>query len=566
MLPSSDEPTADRSKQLRRWGPLAALAVVALVVIVVVVVSGGGDDGGDGDGDGDAPVAAEGRPEGAISWTQAEEEGLDVTFPDTCDTDTGLVAMPFLQVSECFADVEDNGGATSQGVTADSIKVVVYVAKEDDAVLNFITSAIENDDTNQQVKDTYQGYADMFNEFYQTYGRTVELEFLDASGESQDEVAARADAVKAAEEMGAFAVWGGPVLTSAFADELAARGVVCVGCLLGGSVEFYEDHAPYIFSSGMNADQVQIHLTEYLSKQIAGGPAEHAGDEYTDQERVFGFLWIEANDTSADQADMLVERLGEEGIELAENISFVLDPARLQEQATSILAQFKAAGVTSLIFSGDPISPATFTQEATAQDYFPEWILGPQVLVDTTAFSRTYDQEQWAHAFGPSPLVARFPSQQQPPWALLEWYTGAPPPAEDTNGVLFPNPNVFYAGLQAAGPDLTPESFQAGLFSLAPEEPATSFSSASWGDHGLWPYVDYNGTDDVTEIWWDPEATGPDEIRNEGTGMWQYVDGGKRYLPGQWAEEKSKVFDPEGAVAIFEEPPEGEAAPDYPSP
>ncbi len=38
--------------------------------------------------------------------------------------------------------------------------------------------------------------------------------------------------------MGAFAVFGGPVLTSAFADELAARGVICVGCT-GGNEEYY---------------------------------------------------------------------------------------------------------------------------------------------------------------------------------------------------------------------------------------------------------------------------------------------------------------------------------------
>lgn len=91
--------------------------------------------------------------------------------------------------------------------------------------------------------------------------------------------------------------------------------------------------------------------------------------------------------------------------------------------------------------------------------------------------------------------------------------------------------------------------------------------SLSYGDHGLWPYeADYNGTDDVTEIWWDAEATGPDEIRREGTGMYRYVDGGRRYLPGQWTEDESKVFDPEGAPGILDGPPEDEQPPDYPSP
>ena len=66
-------------------------------------------------------------------------------------------------------------------------------------------------------------------------------------------------------------------------------------------------------------------------------------------------------------------------------------------------------------------------------------------------------------------------------------------------------------------------------------------------------------------IWWDPTATGPDEIRKEGTGMYQFVDGGKRYLPNGWPTE-DKLFDPNGAVAIYDTPPPGEERGDYPSP
>ncbi len=77
--------------------------------------------------------------------------------------------------------------------------------------------------------------------------------------------------------------------------------------------------------------------------------------------------------------------------------------------------------------------------------------------------------------------------------------------------------------------------------------------------------MDYQGVDDGTIIWWDPTATGPDEIRKDGTGMYQYVDGGKRYLPGEWPTE-SKLFDPNGAVAIYEVAPPGEEPPQYPSP
>ena len=39
--------------------------------------------------------------------------------------------------------------------------------------------------------------------------------------------------------------------------------------------------------------------------------------------------------------------------------------------------------------------------------------------------------------------------------------------------------------------------------------------------------------------------------------MYQYVDGGERYLLGEWPEEDTRAFDPEGAVAIYDERPRG---------
>ncbi len=44
----------------------------------------------------------------------------------------------------------------------------------------------------------------------------------------------------------------------------------------------------------------------------------------------------------------------------------------------------------------------------------------------------------------------------------------------------------------------------------------------------------------MTEVWWDPKTTGLDELGRQGTGMWQFVDGGKRYLPGQWPKDATR--------------------------
>jgi hypothetical protein len=73
-------------------------------------------------------------------------------------------------------------------------------------------------------------------------------------------------------------------------------------------------------------------------------------------------------------------------------------------------------------------------------------------------------------------------------------------------------------------------------------------------------------------IWWDPDAPQDieDEAGNAGSaaskGAYRYVDGGRRYLPGQWPDEQANWFDDEGSEYLYDERPEADALPDYPPP
>jgi hypothetical protein len=572
MLPSSSDADGPRSSNLRRWGPLAIIVVILLIIGGVVLATRGGDDDNKSSASSSAGPALS---TGAISFNQAKEQGrTDLTFPKGCDTSTGQVAIPTNYPAECFANLPAETDPNTQGVTNDGITVVVYIAPDQDAVLDYITAAIHNEDTGDQAQETYEGYNALYQAFYQTYGRKVNLKFLRGSGQSTDAVAARADAVKAKEELGAFAVWGGPVLTRAWTDELNARGVVCLGCFGVNTPQ------PDVFAIGASAHQSSDQLTEYISKRLNNKPAKFAGDPaLQSQNRVFGHLFITT--TGGDEqanADKLRDKLSGQGVNLGPRIPYTLDPARLQEQAASVISQLKQAGVTSVIFQGDPVAPGAFTQEATRQNYFPEWIIGPSALVDTTAFGRTYDQQQWSHAFGISALTARIDPQVSDAFNLYKWFNGTTPPAIDTAGVLWPQPALFYAALQAAGPKLSADTFRAGLFSLPGATGNVTTQTITYGQHGYWPdgsqpetcktpppCDDYNGIDDYTEFWWDVSGTGPDEIRKDGTGIIQYSEGGKRFLPGQWTPD-THAFDKNGAVAIYQTPPAGEGAKDYPSP
>ena len=614
MQPASAEGSnSDTGRALRRYGPIAAIAVTALVVIGIVL-AGGGDDAeaplvSDDTTERDAPeetaattdtqtAAAEGDtgtpdtgtpdtgasdteapsepdapvesplPDGVMSFSVARDLGLDVDFGERCDTESGRVKVQTFFAPECYAPFEgDNGGATARGVTEDTIRIVQWVSQEQDPILEFITSAILNDDTNAEDEATLRGMIEYYETYYETYGRSVELIVVEGSGAITDAAAARADAVRIDEELDPFMVWGGPLLTDAFAEELAARGIPCFSCGPGQTKEWYADNAGLAYTVGKGPDQLDLLVAEYIGKRLAGDPAVHAGDESMHgTERVFGRIWIESSADSITANDRFEGYASDNGFDIAESQSYALDPATLQESAANVITRMKEAGVTSVIFNGDPIAPREFTNEATAQDYFPEWIVTGSVLVDTAAFSRTYDQQQWAHAFGVSNLSARVDRTIGSSYAIYEWFQGEPPPAPDNIGVITPVPNTFYAFLQATGPNLTIETFNQAAFSGAPTPRALTGASLSWGIQGIWPddfEPDYRGVDDITEIWWDAETTGPDEIDREGSGLWRYVDGGVRYKPGEIPEGPPKAFVEEGSVTIYTEPPPEEALPEY---
>jgi hypothetical protein len=594
------------NRQLKRWGPIVgvlAVVIIGLVAVVAVVATGGDDDD-----DVVAPIDSElSVPSSAVaetlpatddtspataevttpvsgagevtvpptdaeitfplSFVQATEQGLvdSVDWGDRCDTSTGQVAVPDYFAQPCMAPFTgDNGGATDTGVTADEITIVYYEGQEADPIIAYITDAIAVDDTNDEQFEMMEHIIDYYETYFELYGRTVNLVTFEGTGGATDDVAARADAARIAEEYQPFAVFNGPALTSGFADELAAREILCIGCTPGQETQFYVDRDPYVWALDGGQSQKQTHALEFLTKQLIGHNATHAGDQFVDTPRNFGLLYLESSAASKALADSYAADMAAAGAPFAEVVAYALDPSTIQATASQAISKMKAAGVTTIVFSGDPVAPRDFTKEATAQEYFPEWFISASGLVDTNAFARTYDQQQWAHAFGVTQGAVRVNPETIGYYAIYQWFNGEPPPAPDTIGVVQPNPALFFAIAQAVGPDLTHENWKAALFAAGGTKAAVSQPYLSWGE-GLWPEPDYEGLDDATAFWWDPTATGADEIRKQGTGMYQFVDGGKRYLPGEWPAVDT-MFDPAGAVDMYDTPPPGEAPPSYPSP
>ncbi len=562
MEPTNRRETGARPSAMRRYGPWIAIAVVIVLIGGALLLTNKSDDNNKKPA-ASGPVKTTGGP-----VTINDSNRNSINWGPTCDTKRGTVKIPYSYAAPCVKPFTgNNGGATSQGVTKDSILVVVYIG---DPAKNPLQSATIKgagaDISPATAKETYQGYIDLFAKYYQTYGRKIDVKFFDGSGGPMDEVAARADA-QAIADMHPFAVLNGANQTPAWSDELAANHIMCLGnCSLAVPESFITGHAPYIFGTGQTPEQASLLTAKLVTGLLKGKKAQFAGDALKDKPRVFGVVHYDTIDGQQAAAfAKLKAALTAGGVKIAADLPFLLDLAKAQENARTEIAKLKAAGVTTVIFTGDPLTPASLTKEATAQNYFPEWVIGSNVLVDIALFGRTFDQAQWKHAFGLALSPARTDQNAQESYNLYKWEYGKPPP-NNTYGVIIVDPFALFTGIQMAGPDLTPQTFAAGMF-RAPVVGGTPLSpTLSRGHHGLWPGTDWGGTDDTGLIWWNPDAVGQDEVGHVGKGLYEYTDMGKRWDLKDMPTTDPGLFNPKSSITIFKKVPPQYAPPSYPSP
>jgi hypothetical protein len=344
--------------------------------------------------------------------------------------------------------------------------------------------------------------------------------------------------------------------------------VLCIACGAAEPDSSYQENSPHWWGTQPTPEQYLLTVGDYVAGTLLGKPAEFAGSEdLRSRERVFGVVHFEQETpVFSDVNEEVRERGSARGYEAALTETYTLDFAVMPQRAASIIAAMKEAGVTTITFLGDPLMPGYLTEAATAQDYYPEWIVTGTVLTDTSAMARRYDQTQWSQAFGLSPLAARTPRELNDSWMLHEWYFGEPPEAGNTQAIIYAAVSQLMLGIHVAGPDLHAETFRAGLFGLPPTGGGVVRPQISYGEQGWFEAPDHLAVDDMVEIWWDAEAVGADEQGNEGPGLYRYANEGRRYLPGEIEPRESVAFVEEGTITVLDEIPEDERAPDYDAP
>jgi len=566
---SDDTPGAvrpwPRVGRLRRTGP-ALLVVVALVAAGAVATTHRG-----GTGPSTTPVGRSAasnpadNPSLPVTYQEAEKEGRvsDYHWAPGCNTTTGRIAIPTVYAAPCVPVFHGaNGGATAAGVTATTITLAYYIAPPGD-LASAIEGAAGTPATNTA---TAENYVAMFNRIFPLYGRKVVLVPYDATGDSDDAVAARADAIRVAEQLHAFASIGGPAQTPAYEDELARLHVLCLDCGLGATYTSYKADAPYLWGLLPTPDTLLNEAFRYVFTQLQNRDAVYAGEAgFRRHKRVFALIHY---DTSPPVYTSLTAELTREiaraHLKLALNESYLLDLTELPSEAATIAEHLKRSGASTVIFAGDPIMPIYLTKACADIDYYPEWVITGTVFTDTSTLGRYYDQKEWAHAFGVTSLAVPTPIQLGDAYNLYRWYYGTSPPAPRTAPVLLPPIEELFDGVELAGPHLTPTTFEGGLFRYPPTGGGPTTPLAAYGYQGAPPLPSYATPADYTFIWYDATAKGSDEEGVYGSGMVRYVDMGRRYPATGGPTKEVPMFQVAGSVIQYPTYPPGGKPPTYP--
>ena len=224
------DPASDGAASSGATAPLIAIVVVVAVVVAVVLHHRRWRRQ-----EGDAPTVEPRRrarrPTGAITFNAGQGTGPRRRRSRRRATQTtGRVAMPYYFAARVLRQREgqrrrhrpgrhrrhDQGGRVPR-------------RRRHDPILDYITAAIKNDDTNAQVKDDLPGYDRHVQQLLPDLRPQGADRVPPRLGHVDDEVAARADAVKATDDEAVRRV-GRPRAHPAWADELAARKVICLGC------------------------------------------------------------------------------------------------------------------------------------------------------------------------------------------------------------------------------------------------------------------------------------------------------------------------------------------------
>jgi hypothetical protein len=536
-LPSSAEQLAVRDRllrQARRALPVLALALLAAVVAVLASAPGEDEVAADRAGSSATTQPGAVAEPGAVNGGAVDggtvvpgaANGLGAPVPGAGGgvARSGVACTPGARqvtwsayAPTCVAAFSGtNGGATAPGVTADAV-TLSYRRQNTAQAAAVRALAGEATPIDSQYLHDLQVFVNLVNRDFELWGREIRLAPFDGRGDyltedlGQGQQAAAADAITA-RSSGAFADVTFPSATSLFySSALQSQRVISYGFPFGPQ-RWYEQNAPWQYNWFLSGSTWAGWARNVVCQRLGTGPADFAGDAaLRSKPRVYGIVAVEFP-TWLDTADEIVEGIEQQcGIRMARRASYTEDLGSLQQDASAIAAQMRAAGVTTLMCFCDPLMPIFLTDAASRQDYRPEWIVQNQF----DPIAQVVDQTQFANAIAPGPSTAT--NDRSEAYAAYKLADPRGEPASIYYQAAYATIVHLAAALQAAGPNVNPETFRAGVFA----------HPGGTGDFGVWGggAGRYTPTVAVSVVRWSPKARGA----NGAPGSWRPCDGDHPY-------------------------------------
>jgi hypothetical protein len=430
--------------------------------------------------------------------------GGTTTTPGKVGTCTGPQVPGDPYSPPCTTFSGNNGGSTSPGVTATTINVTYRVTSDQSFQQTLAQLAgAQLQDTNADTERTIQVLANYFNSHFQFYGRKIVVHFFNGQGTlsnellGQGQAQAEADALTA-KQLGAFADISAE--SQPYSQDLVNQHIMAFGDPYL-SEQYHQKNAPYAWSIATEGTYVAQIAANYAQQKLCpqGSPAVYAGGNLKNAPRKIGLL---APENPEYQAAVQIANQYQiaHGCGSGNIYTYTLDLGTESQQAANLVAKLKADGITTLFCGCDPIFPVYLTGQMAQQNYFPEFVDVGVALTDQDYVGQLYNQQAFSHAFGVSPNEPTVPYTQTIGYAAYKSVDPSSEPAFFVN-LIYLQMDMLAIGIQMAGPDLTPMTFQQGMFNYQPR----------LGPAGLWGWSpsQYTVPNDVREICWDPNAISP---------------------------------------------------------
>ena len=416
-----------------------------------------------------------------------------------------------------------NGGFTYQGVTDKEITVAFHWNKDDCGA--DVNASLTNFDTDDQLSiETYVEYVNrhatdgtlMDGYPINLHGRRIKPVFV-ASGGADPNCRAqnRAAAIRITDEVKAFSAVAN---TLSFDEDqvapLVAQGkVMHFGSAFFSEKEFYSKHDPYLWSLYGTGTVMVQHLADYMTQRLVKQNPPNR-NRFAPADRVYGILRPD-NVATKQISDEFKAFLGGR-ITITSEQTYPTDFSQAQAASNAAIARFRADGVNTIVLLADPVTPIFFTKTAEAQGYRPDYLGSSFGYQDVATALGNYEPAQAANFFGVSDFG---PESQGSKTEQVESrpYAKAFREIRGANAEVPADAVAWYAtfasliwGISAAGPNLTPATVKAGLYSKV-----TAFRPTNYridfvpGRHGA--------IDDYALFEYNPQAQDPRDSPNTTT-------------------------------------------------